>query len=157
MPCKLHIRCPAAIYDLLALERRLKARRQAEASEEEFHPIRRGWCFGSVNFRQKMLALAGDNLGPSHTGDLRQESAGAKAERIVLEELRARKLMEDEFKLRRKGDPVKIGAFHPVAAGNHGDAEPHRRAGGLGDLQKRQRSPSQMDAWHQPTRPASGQ
>ena len=89
-------------------ERRLEMRRQAEAPEAEFHAIRRGWCFGSVSFRQEMLALAGDKLGPNHAGELRQESANAKAERIVAEELRARKLTEDELKLRRKGDPVKL-------------------------------------------------
>jgi hypothetical protein len=47
-------------------------------------------------------------LGPSHAGELHQESAAAKAERIIGEELRSRQLTEEELQSRRKSDPLKV-------------------------------------------------
>ena len=89
-------------------ERRFEARRQAETAAEEFRAIRRGWCLGPPEFRKAKLIRMGEKLGPSHAGELHQESAAAKAERIMAEELRSRNLTEQELQSRRKGDPAKM-------------------------------------------------
>jgi hypothetical protein len=59
-----------------------------EKSEgEQWKPLRRGWCLGDEAFRAKMLGQKGPWLGKNRAGPLRQQSAQAKAERIVAEEL----------------------------------------------------------------------
>jgi hypothetical protein len=89
-------------------ERRLDARRQAEIPAEEVRAINRGCCSGPPEFRKAMLTRMGENLGPSHAGELHQESAAAKAERNMAAELRSRKLTAQELHRRRKGGPVKM-------------------------------------------------
>ena len=49
-----------------------------------------------------------EKLGPSHAGELHQESAAAKAERIIAEELQSRVLTEEGLQSRRKGGPAKM-------------------------------------------------
>jgi hypothetical protein len=89
-------------------ERQLEGRRLAEIPPEELKAIRRGWCLGRTEFRKEMLALLGDKLGPSHAGELHRESAIAKAERIVADELKSRGLKEVDLERLRKGDPAKM-------------------------------------------------
>ena len=67
----------------LEFERRLEARRLAESDEEALQGWRRGWCFGSAAFRQRMLAEIEKLDGESVLGALRQETAVNKADRIV--------------------------------------------------------------------------
>ena len=90
------------------IERRVEARRQAETPAEEFRTIRRGWCFGPPEFRKGMHTRMGEKLGPSHAGEMHQESAAAKEKPIMAEQLRSRNLTEEELQSRSKGDPVKI-------------------------------------------------
>ena len=52
-------------------------------------------------------------LGEHHAGELRQESAEAKAERIVQEELKRWGWKEKDLPVRRKSDPEKLA----IAAG----------------------------------------
>ena len=47
-------------------------------------------------------------LGEHHSGEMRRESAEAKADRIVREELKRRDWSEAELAQRRKGDPAKL-------------------------------------------------
>ncbi len=47
-------------------------------------------------------------LGENHAGDLRCESAQAKAERIIGEELQRRNWGQSDLVERRKGDPEKL-------------------------------------------------
>ncbi len=55
-----------------------------------------------------MLAMMDDRLGRNHSGELRQEGAEAKAERIVGEELHRLKWTEEDLRDRRKNDPEKL-------------------------------------------------
>ena len=69
-------------------EQRMEAARLEEADPSALKEFRRGWCLGSKEFRQQLLQLMEDKLGENHSGELRRESAQAKAERIVSQELR---------------------------------------------------------------------
>jgi hypothetical protein len=70
--------------------------------------LRRGWCLGSSGFKREMLLRMESGLGEHHSGELRQGSAEAKAERIVAEELKRLGWKEAELKSRRKNDPDKL-------------------------------------------------
>lgn len=85
----------------------LELRRQAEAGGE-FKAIRRGWFFGGDELKKELLALATEKTRQSHYGELVRESATAKAERMVREELTKRKWEEASLVARRKGDPGKV-------------------------------------------------
>ena len=71
--------------------------------------FRRGWCLGSEGFREEMLQKMEGRLGENHSGELRRETARAKGERIVAEELKRLGWKEKELGVRRKGDPAKLG------------------------------------------------
>jgi putative transposase len=90
-----------------AFERRLEERRR-QAEDEAFRAIRQGWCFGDETFRQELLEKVATQAGPQHYGEELRESAAAKAERLVAEELRRRGWQESELAVRRKGDPGKV-------------------------------------------------
>jgi putative transposase len=89
-------------------ERRMEARRAEEMDEKSLKALRRGWCLGSSDFKRRMLELMEDNLGEYHAGELRRESAEAKAERIVKEELRRLGWSGRDLVTRRKNDPEKL-------------------------------------------------
>jgi REP element-mobilizing transposase RayT len=80
----------------------IEARRQAEL-EEEFKPVRRGWCVGSEQFRQEMLRYIEEQRGKWHYGEEFFEAAASKAERLIREALQAESVARW-----RKGDPFKI-------------------------------------------------
>ena len=92
----------------LEFERRMEARRLAEADEETLKGLRRGWCFGSAGFRQRMLEEIEKLEGESVGGGLREETATNKAERIVAEELKRLQWTEQDLGRRRKSDPGKL-------------------------------------------------
>jgi hypothetical protein len=89
------------------LEALLEQRRGAEEGDE-FKPIRRGWFFGEEALRQELLAQVSAKTGKHHYGEAVQESAEAKAERVVAEELKRRKWSESALTERRKGDKRKV-------------------------------------------------
>lgn len=89
------------------LEQMLEAKRWEEAGEN-YRPIRRGWYFGGESLKQKLLEEVSAKSGPFHYGEELRESAAAKAERIMAEELKRRKWNAESLTTRRKGDPVKI-------------------------------------------------
>ena len=70
--------------------------------------MRRGWCLGGDAFRAELLAKMTERRGPEHYGKERAEGDLAKAERILLEELRRRRWTSEELKKRPKGDPEKV-------------------------------------------------
>jgi REP element-mobilizing transposase RayT len=88
-------------------ERRLETRRHQEL-DEEFQPIKGGWCFGDEQFRHDLLAQVDGGAGQYHYGTEVQEAAEAKAARIIDEELRRAVWTEADLALRRKGDPAKL-------------------------------------------------
>jgi len=89
-------------------ERQMEARRLAETHEEEFKPLRRGWCLGGEEFRQAMLALMDGKLGENHAGQLQRETAEQRASRIIAEELAGRDWTEADLARRRRSDPGKL-------------------------------------------------
>ena len=89
-------------------EKRMEARRAEEESPEQVRELRRGWCLGSPEFKARMLERMEDKLGDHHSGELRLESAQAKAERIIAEELARRRWDAGQLQLRRKNDPEKL-------------------------------------------------
>ncbi len=89
------------------LERALEARRQTQDGEE-FKRIRRGWCLGEETFRQELLAQMSQRLGAEHFGTERDETAVAKAERIIDEELKRLGWKKTDLPLKRKGDAAKV-------------------------------------------------
>ncbi len=85
-----------------AFERRMETRRLEEADEAELKVFHRGWCLGSAEFKQQMIELMEGKLGENHSGELRRESAQAKAERIIAEELSRLGSTEADVAQRRK-------------------------------------------------------
>ena len=70
--------------------------------------LRRGWCLRSDQFKQRKLQEIDGEVGEHHFGELRLETAQAKAQRIVAEELKRRGWQETDFVARRKHDPAKV-------------------------------------------------
>ncbi len=89
-------------------ERRMERRRLEGTDEREWKPLQRGWFLGSEAFRAKLLTLMEPRLGEHHSGQLRHESAAAKAEWLIAEELRGRRWNEADLKTHAKNHPVKL-------------------------------------------------
>ena len=89
-------------------ERRMEARRREETDEGALKAVRRGWCLGSKEFKGQLLEKMEGKLGENHSGEQRRETAQAKAERIITEELRRLGWKEGELATRRKNDPAKL-------------------------------------------------
>jgi len=69
-------------------ERQTERRRLEEVSEEALQEFRRGWCIGSEAFRRERLEQMEGKSGDNHPGQARHETAEAKANRLVQEQLR---------------------------------------------------------------------
>jgi hypothetical protein len=61
--------------------------RRGKDEPGEWKAVRWGWCLGDQQFREELLEAMGSRMGAEHYGEERQETAQAKAERIVVEEL----------------------------------------------------------------------
>jgi len=55
-----------------------------------------------------VVGRANGKLGEHHSGELKRETAEAKAERIIREELKERRWMEKDLEERAKSDPEKL-------------------------------------------------
>ncbi len=84
---------------------RVEARRRAEGAGE-YEPA--GWYLGSEEFRQELLAQVSEQASPKHTGEDIRQSAQAKAERVVQEELTRLGWAEPDLQSHRKGDGRKV-------------------------------------------------
>jgi putative transposase len=89
------------------LEAALEARRAAEDGND-YKPIRRGWFLGGRALKEELLAAVNAQAGGWHYGEELRESAEAKAERMVVEELKRRWWDASTLAARRKGEAVKI-------------------------------------------------
>ncbi len=67
-----------------------------------------GWCLGSEAFREQLLAQVSQQAGPRHAGADIWQSALAKAERIVQEELAHLGWTGEDLRRHRKGDGRKV-------------------------------------------------
>ena len=88
MPRKLRIEYPGAIY--------------------QWKRLRRGWCLGDEQFRKELLEQVYARAGDHHYGAEIAESAEAKAQRIITEELKRLGWTETDLQSRRKGDAGKV-------------------------------------------------
>ena len=89
-------------------ERHLERRRREEVDPEAQEALRRDWCLGSEAFRKEQLERMEGGLGQHHAGQLRLETAQAKAERLVAEELRRLGWSAEDLVRRPKNDPAKL-------------------------------------------------
>ncbi|HXP59941.1 MAG TPA: hypothetical protein VN829_05575, partial [Dongiaceae bacterium] len=79
----------------------MEARRLDSADEEAVEGFRRGWGVGSEAVRQEQLARMEGKLGEHHAGELRRETAAAKGERIIAQELQRLGWSESDLVTRR--------------------------------------------------------
>ena len=86
---------------------RMEARRASEA-DQEWKPLRRGWCWGGKDFRRELLEQMRGHTGPNHGGEARRESEEAWAEQMVASELKRLRWTTAELGQRRKGDLRKL-------------------------------------------------
>jgi len=91
-----------------AFERRMERCRREDSEGAGWKPLERGWCLGSEAFRANLLERMERHLGEHHSGQLRHESAEAKAERIIAQELKRLNWGERNLKAHRKNDPQKL-------------------------------------------------
>lgn len=89
-------------------ERRMERRRLEALDPGTLEAFRREWCLGSEAFRKEQLERMEDGLGQHHAGELRLESAQAKADRLVAEELRRLGWSAADLVRRPKNDPGKL-------------------------------------------------
>ena len=88
--------------------RQMEARCQAGDEPGQYKSVRRGWCLGDKGFRKELLAQMAERAGASHYGEELRESAEAKAQGIVAEELKRVKWDEADLERHRKGDRRKV-------------------------------------------------
>jgi len=87
---------------------RMMEERRVRVEPGEWKAVRRGWCLGEETFRAELLAQMSERIGAHHGGSERAESAVAKAERILGEELQRRGWNAQELARRSKSDEDKI-------------------------------------------------
>ena len=114
---QVRIQYPGAVYDAMSrgnrrqniylddVDRHDFLKRLAEGCQKGAPP---GWCLGSQEFREQKLEELDGQVGQHHFGQMRLEVAQAKAERIILEELRRLCWQEADLAQRRKRDPAKL-------------------------------------------------
>jgi REP element-mobilizing transposase RayT len=90
----------------LELERIVEARR-VQDSQPDDERIRRGWYFGEMPLRARLLELIALDQSSSHAGEEIRESEAARAERLVQVELGKRSWTEEDLVERKKTDPEK--------------------------------------------------
>lgn len=61
-----------------------------DSAAGQWKALKRGWYLGDEEFRQELLAKMEPKLGRHHGGPERQETAAARAERLLAEELKRR-------------------------------------------------------------------
>jgi putative transposase len=89
-------------------ERHMERRRLEEVDPEGLEAFQRDWCLGSEAFRKAQLERMEGGLGQHHAGELRLETAQAKAERLVAEELGRLGWSAEDLVRRPKNDPDKL-------------------------------------------------
>lgn len=97
--------------DSAAGRRRLEAtleKRRAGEDGDEFDGVRRGWFLGEAQLKEEILAQMATGIGEYHGGEERRESAAARADGIVREELKRLHWRESELAKRLKGAPEKV-------------------------------------------------
>jgi REP element-mobilizing transposase RayT len=89
-------------------ERHLERRRLEEVDEEALQEFRQAWLIGGEAFRRECLEQMEGKVGENHPGQTRLETAEAKADRIVAEELSRLQWTQGELSARAKSHPAKL-------------------------------------------------
>jgi len=89
-------------------EHHMERRRLEEVDAEALEAFRQDWCLGGEAFRKEQLERMEGRLGEHHAGELRRETAEAKAERLIGEELARRNWTCEDLVRRRRNDPGKL-------------------------------------------------
>ena len=89
-------------------ERHLEGRRLKKTDEAAEAEFRRAWSIGGEPFRQECLEKMESQVGENHPGQIRLETAQAKAEGIVAEALAGRGWTLEDLVARPKSDPAKL-------------------------------------------------
>lgn len=92
----------------LEFERRMERRRLEEMDPEALESFRNAWCLGSEAFRKECLEKMEDKVGDNHPGRTRLETAAAKAERLIAQELVRLNWTPQDLSSRAKSDPLKL-------------------------------------------------
>lgn len=87
----------------------MEERRQQEMRKvnPEWKPLRRGWCWGSKEFREELLEQIGAMKGTQHHGEELRESEEQKALRLIAEMLDKLGWTKKDLGRRPKGDKKK--------------------------------------------------
>jgi len=86
---------------------RLTEQRRRADLASEFRPVERGWCLGSEEFRQELLAATG-TMPPTHYGTVRREVQTSLALRLLREELERLAWQTADLRQAAKGDARKV-------------------------------------------------
>ena len=89
-------------------ERRMEQRRLEEMDAEALETFRNAWCLGREAFRNECLEKMADSVGDNHPGTVRLETAVAKAERLIADELARLNWTGEHLLQRPKSDPLKL-------------------------------------------------
>ena len=89
-------------------ERRLERRRLEEVDDTALQEFRQAWCIGSEAFRQECLQRMEGHVGENHPGRTSLETAEAKAERIIAEELARLHWTSTDLSARPRSHPAKL-------------------------------------------------
>ena len=89
-------------------ERQLERRRLEEVDPEALEQFRRAWCLGSDAFRQECLEKMEGKVGDNHPGQTRLETAEAKAERVIHEELGRLRWTPSDLITKAHSHPLKL-------------------------------------------------
>ena len=99
------------LADNYATRQRLQERMEkwrAQEDEREYQPLRRGWFAGLNEEKERLLEMIQEQKSPAHYGEELRESDEQRAECLVRSELGKRGWREEELRLRRKGDKIKL-------------------------------------------------
>ena len=89
-------------------ERHMERRRLEEMDAEALESFRSGWCIGSEAFRKECLEKMEEKLSDNHPGRERLETARAKAERLIAQELARLNWTSADLTTRARSDPLKL-------------------------------------------------
>src|SRR5438477_6399159 len=89
-------------------ERQMERRRLEEVDEDKLEEFRHAWFLGSETFRKECLEQMEGKVGENHPGEIRRETAEAKAERLIIEELARLQWNHQDLAAHSKSDPRKL-------------------------------------------------
>ena len=89
-------------------ERQMERRRLEEVDEDKLEEFRHAWFLGSEAFRKECLEQMEGKVGENHPGEIRRETAEAKAERLISKELARLQWNQQDLAARSKSDPRKL-------------------------------------------------